>query len=118
MATREMEHATPSARRGADQLVNGPAWAAYLAAGIGAFAMGLIVVLNEVGFFTAPTLYAPSGGVSGRTTIAVIVWLTAWAVIHSRWNAREVDSLRIGSITLLLILLGILGTFPPLWSLM
>ena len=32
---------------------NGPALAAFLAAGIGAFAMGLIVVLNEMGIFVA-----------------------------------------------------------------
>jgi hypothetical protein len=59
--------------------VNGSAMAALLGGGIGAFAMGAVVLLNEAGIFAAPTLYAPAGGVSGRTTLATIVWLMAWA---------------------------------------
>jgi hypothetical protein len=44
-------------------LLNGPALAAYLAAAIGSFAMGLIVILNEAGIYAAPSLYGPAGGV-------------------------------------------------------
>ena len=63
---------------------NGAALAALLAATIGVFALGLIVILNEAGVFTVPAIYAPSGGVSGRTTLAVVIWLIAWAILHRR----------------------------------
>jgi hypothetical protein len=95
---------------------NGPALAAYLGAGIGAFAMGLFVVLNEAGVFAAPALYGPAGGVTGRTAFAVVTWLVAWAVLHQRWKNREVAPGRIHALTLSLILLGIVLTFPPVWS--
>ncbi len=98
--------------------VNGSAMAAFLGAGIGAFAVGAVVLLNEAGIFTAPTLYSPAGGVSGRTTLATIVWLFAWAVLHSRWKAREIAPGRIGVVTLILVALGVLGTFPPVWGLL
>ena len=98
--------------------VNGSAMAAFLGAGIGAFAMGAVVLLNEAGIFAAPTLYAPAGGVSGRTTLATIVWLIAWAVLHTRWKAREIAAGRVGALTLILIALGVLGTFPPVWGLL
>jgi hypothetical protein len=78
--------------------------------------MGLIVLLNEMGLFAAPTIYGPAGGVSGRTTLAVVVWLIAWAVLHARWKNREVNAGRVGTLTVILIALGILGTFPPLWA--
>jgi hypothetical protein len=65
---------------------NGAALAAFLAAGIGGFAMGLIVILSETGLFVPPTLYQPAGGVTGRTALAVVLWLVAWAVLHSRWG--------------------------------
>jgi len=97
--------------------VNGSAIAALLAAGIGAMAMGAAVLLNEAGIFVAPTLYAPAGGVSGRTTLATIVWLIAWAVLHNRWQAREIAPGRVGGLTLILVGLGLLGTFPPVWAL-
>jgi hypothetical protein len=98
--------------------VNGSAMAAFLGAGIGAFAMGAVVLLNEAGLFAAPTLYTPAGGVSGRTTLATIVWLMAWAVLHHRWKACEIAPGRVGAITLILIALGVLGTFPPVWGLL
>ncbi len=97
--------------------VNGSAMAALLGGGIGAFAMGAVVLLNEAGIFVAPTLYAPAGGVSGRTTLATIVWLVAWGVLHNRWKAREIAPARVGALTLILVGLGLLGTFPPVWAL-
>lgn len=97
---------------------NGAAVAAFLAAGIGTFAMGLFVILNGAGIFAAPTLYAPAGGVSGRTTFAVAVWLIAWAVLHRRWANRAIDAGRIWTATLVLVLLGVVATFPPVWALL
>ena len=98
--------------------VNGSAMAAFLGGGIGAFAMGAVVLLNEAGIFAAPTLYAPAGGVSGRTTLATIVWLMAWVVLHNRWKAREIAPGRVGAVTLILIALGVLGTLTPVWGLL
>ena len=95
---------------------NGPLWAAILASGIGAFAVGLLVILNEAGVFEAPGLYAPAGGVSGRTTFAVVIWLIAWAALHRSWRNRDVDGGRITTIAAVLIVLGLIGTFPPVWS--
>ncbi len=97
---------------------NGAAMAAFMAAGIGGFAMGLMVILNEAGVYSAPALYGPAGGVSGRTTFAVIVWLVAWVVLHSRWKAREIEAGRVRALTLALAGLGLLLCFPPVWSLL
>jgi hypothetical protein len=109
----------PIERRAARQdAANGSAMAAFLGGGIGAFAMGLVVILNEAGIFAAPTLYGPAGGVSGRTTLATIVWLVVWGVLHHRWNGREIAPRRMYPVTLMLIGLGILATFPPIWRLL
>jgi hypothetical protein len=100
------------------RVANGAALAAFLAAGIGAFAMGSVVILNEAGLFTAPAVYGPAGGVSGRTTIATVIWLIAWGVLHRRWKDRDMDPGPMAALTLVLTALGILLTFPPLWSMM
>jgi hypothetical protein len=99
-------------------VANGSATAAFLAAGIGAFAMGLFVLLNEAGLFAAPVLYAPAGGLSGRSTLAVVVWLIAWGVLHSRWKDRAIAPRRVYVLTLILTGIGILATFPPTWALL
>jgi hypothetical protein len=97
---------------------NGEAMAAFLGAGIGAFAMGLFVILNEAGLFAAPSLYGPAGGVSGRTTLAVLVWLVAWGALHYQWRDREIAPGRTVMLTFALIGLGLLATFPPFWGLL
>jgi hypothetical protein len=108
--TRETTAAAPAG------VPNGAAVAAFLAAGIGSFAMGMIAFLNGIDVLPVPTLYDPAGGVSGRTTLALIVWLISWAVLHFRWREREIAPRRISGIIGVLIALGVLGTFPPLWN--
>lgn len=95
---------------------NGAAMAAFLAAGIGAFAVGFWVILSEAGVFAAPTLYRPAGGVSGRTTFGVLTWLVAWALLHARWRGRSVAPRTVFIATLVLTFLGLLFTFPPVWG--
>ena len=95
---------------------NGAALASFLAAGIGAFAVGFFVILNETGLFAAPALYGLAGGVSGRMTFAAAVWLIGWAVLHSRWKNRELESRRVYATTLVLIAVGVVLSFPPVWQ--
>ena len=106
--------ASPAVPRG---VTNGAALAAFLGAGAGAFAMGLVTVINEAGWFVAPTLYGPAGGVSGRTTLAAGAWLAAWVLLHSRWKGREIEPRKVHTVTLILTVVGIAGTFPPVWGL-
>ena len=100
-------------------LKNGKAAAALLAGGIGAFVMGLVTTLSEASssFGSALNWYKPAGPLSGKTTVAVIVWLIAWAVLGNQWKDKDVDFDKISMIALVLLLLGILGTFPPFFEL-
>lgn len=100
------------------EVTNGAALAAILSAGIGSFAMGFFVILNSAGLFSAPSLYGPAGGVTGRTTLTIVSWLIIWAVLHNRWKDRHVDPRRVHILTFILIALGIVLTFPPVWTLL
>lgn len=100
------------------EIANGAAMAAYLSAGIGSFAMGIVVLLDAIGLFPIPPIYAPAGGVTTRTTVAVLLWLGAWVLMHHRWKARQIDGRRVLRIMLALIALGVLLTFPPFWQLL
>lgn len=96
---------------------NGAELAAILAAGIGAFALGAFVLMNEAGVFAAPSLYGPAGGVSGRTTFAVFAWLIAWGALHGLWRNRHMEGRGIYVTTFVLIALGVAACFPPVWGL-
>jgi hypothetical protein len=62
-------------------------------------------------------LYGPAGGVTGRTTFATIVWLLVSGVLHARWKSREVASGAVFTWTIVLVVLAIMATLPPLWDL-
>lgn len=117
MSGSESRRPATAGRRGDGEAANGAALAAFLGAGIGVFAMGAFVILNEAGLFSAPALYAPAGGVTGRTAFATATWLAAWALLHSRWRRRHLDPGRVYVTTLVLVALGVLLTFPPVWGL-
>lgn len=104
--------------RSTTSIPNGAAAAALLAAAFGAFALGLIVLLHETGVIVAPTLYAPAGAVTGRTALAVGVWLIVWVGLHRLWRASNINLMRVTLAAVALIVLGIAGTFPPLWELL
>ena len=97
---------------------NGAAMAAILAAAIGSAAFGVIVLLGATGVFSAPVLYAPAGGLSTRSTLAVVAWLLAWVVLHRRWRDRTVSVSRVGAWSFSLVFASIAATFPPLWELL
>ena len=95
-------------------LTNGPAAAAILASGIGCLALGLLTTLAQaiIPAKEALNFYSPTGPMSGKTILATAVWLVAWAMFHFLWRSEQVDFGKIFIITLVLIALGLLGTFP------
>jgi hypothetical protein len=100
-------------------LPNGPAAAALVAAGVGCLALGLFVILAEASGVAKAimTLHAGVGALSGKTIFAVGVWLIAWASLYGLWRNKQVNFTRATLATLLLIGLGVLGTFPPVFML-
>ena len=102
-----------------DERPNGLAAAALLAGGIGAFAIGLMTVLAEASaaIKNALVFYKPAGPLSGKTTVAVALWLIAWAVLASRWKDKEVDFDRAAMWGFVFLGLGLVATFPPFFDL-
>lgn len=92
----------------------GPVAAAILAAGIGALALGILTTLAEASGSIKRFLnfYDPVGPLSGVTIGAVVIWLTAWGILHVRYRTRSVGSGRALTASLVLIGLGVVATFP------
>ena len=69
---------------------NGPVAAAILACGLGCFLLGILAVAADGSKSLAAALnfYNPSGPLSGVTTVAIAVWLIAWAILAARWKDR------------------------------
>jgi hypothetical protein len=97
----------------------GPISAAIIAGGIGAFALGVVTTLAEASTSVKDGLEWSKrvGPLSGKTIVAVIVWLVAWATLHVVYRNRPLETRRALIIALVLIALGVLGTFPDFFQL-
>ena len=97
----------------------GPIAAAVIAAGIGGLALGLLTVWAEASTSFADTLAWSDrvGPLSGKSSLAVVVWLVSWAVLHVIYRSRPYETTRALTIALVLIALGVVGTFPTFFQL-
>lgn len=99
---------------------NGPALAAFLAAGIGSAALGVFTTLAQVhsGFKALMDLdknfgfKVGVGPLSGKTLYAVAIWLVAWAVTAYVMRGKDHRVQPFVIWTFALIGVGLLGTFP------
>ena len=100
-------------------VTNGSGAAAILAAGIGSFAVALFAIAADISAIVKDlfVFYKPTGALSGETTVAILLWLAAWAILELRWRKQNVSLPRVNLIALALLGLSLLLTFPPVGDL-
>jgi len=95
--------------------------AAFIASGIGSVALGLMIILTEMkagaGLKTALTWSPGVGALSGKTGVAVIAFVISWVALHFAFKNRGVSLMTAFVITLVLVGLGVLMSFPPFFDL-
>jgi hypothetical protein len=99
-------------------VTTGPAAAAMIAGGTGALVIGLMTTLAEVsaGLKTALTFMKPVGPLSGKTLVGVAVWLITWFLLHTVLKGKDSDLVKAFIVTIILVALGLLLTFPPFFE--
>lgn len=97
---------------------NGSSAAAILAGGIGLAAFGILTLLSEaVGTINAALGWVkPVGALSGKSLLEIIIWLVAWLVLGLAWKGKEVNLRPILIVSVILLVVGVLLTFPPVWG--
>lgn len=96
----------------------GVAAAAFLSSGVGTLVIGLMTtgaVLSE-GLKNALNWWNPAGPLTGKTGVGVLAWLISWVILHTLWKDKEADFTKVFIITLILIGLGFVLTFPPVFE--
>jgi len=104
----------------ASTIPNGSGAAAMLAAAIGSFILAVIAFAEDKSVLIKNSLdfYKPTGPLSGVTTVAIVFWFLAWGFLEWRWGKRAVAMSRISRVSLALLVLSILFTFPPIVDLL
>ena len=108
-----------------DTKPNGPVAAVFIAAGIASLVLGLLVTLSEAStavndFLKFDANYGIGSGVgalSGKVTLATIAFVISWVVLYLIWRGKEVDFRKVFAASLILVGLGFILTFPPIFLL-
>jgi hypothetical protein len=97
---------------------NGGIAAAIIAAGVACAVLGLLVVGAAASGLVAQwlTFYEPTGPLSGKAIVSVVVYLVVWPNLHYRLRDKQVDLYKAFMITVVLVAIGVVGTFPPVYQ--
>lgn len=99
---------------------DGPAIAAIVSAGIGCAVIGIATVLTEASPAIKNLLnwWNPAGPLIGKTGVGLSAWLGSWLILHLIWKKRELPFFeKAWKMAMVLIVIGLLGTFPPVFQL-
>jgi hypothetical protein len=110
-----------------DAKPNGPAAAAFLAAGIGASMLGLSVTLAEafppgegqIAFWDFAQRFGIGSGVgplSGKVIVGTLAYVISFVGFGLAWRRREVSLRRVLIASGVLLALGFALTFPPIFE--
>lgn len=99
---------------------NGPVAAALLAGGIGSAVLGLVTLGVEASsaIKTAMNWYNPVGPLMGKSSLGIIAFFLSWAILNTIWKGKETDFNRIATVAIILVVVGLIFTFPPVWPLL
>src|ERR1700722_5237755 len=102
--------------READRMTNGRGAAAVLAAAMGSLALALLALAGDASPSIAASLnfWKPTGPLSGVTDVAILLWLAAWFLISRRWDRRDVNLIRINTVSFAMFAAALLIVFPPI----
>jgi len=101
-----------------EPLPSGPGAAAILSAALFVFVLGFLTFLAAAAEGAKEWLNFQNrvGPLSGKTTMAGVVWVTSWPLLHFAWRRREIPLTPILVLAAALILAGGLLMFPPIFE--
>ena len=97
---------------------NGPVAAALLGGGLGTATLGVVTTLADVFKPVGAALnwWPPAGSLTGKSALAVAVFFMAWLILHFAFRGKDVNFVHASVWALILLGLGLLGTFPPFFE--
>jgi hypothetical protein len=100
-------------------VTDGGVIAAMVAAGAACALLGVLTLLTDALLSVKEfmTFSEPVGPLSGKTVVPTVAWLIFWPLLHRRLRGREMSLKRGYAVTVALIAIGLLCTFPPFYQL-
>jgi uncharacterized membrane protein len=99
---------------------NGPVAAALLAGGIGSAVLGLLTFGAEASEVIKNLLnwYSPVGPLMGKSSVSILAFVLSWVILNYIWHGKETNFNRIAIAAMVLVVIGLIFTFPPVWSIL
>ncbi len=101
-----------------EKALDGALAAALIAAGIGILTLGVVTSAAgaALGFKDWLKWDDAVGPLSGKSSLALIAWAASWPMLHLALFRRDGILPVALAISVILIVLGLIGTFPPVFE--
>lgn len=120
-ATKNIASSDVKAQETAVSAVDRAVGAAFIASGIGSLVLGLAIVITEMkagaGIKAALAWNSGVGPLSGKTGVAIIAFVISWIGLHFAFKNRAVSLTTAFIVTVILLVIGLLLSFPPVFEL-
>ncbi len=124
MATRTLPQDTPASKTELQDVessaLDRAVGAAFIASGVGALVLGIVIALTEMpsmaSFKSALAWNGGVGPLSGKTGLSVIAFVLSWVGLHFFFKNRPIALTKSFTISIVLIVLGLLLSFPPVFE--
>jgi hypothetical protein len=70
------------------------------------------------GIKTLMNWYNPVGPLMGKSSLGIIAFFLSWVILNSLWKGKETNFGRIAIVAMALVAVGLIFTFPPVWSML
>lgn len=99
---------------------NGPVAAALLAGGIGSAILGLVTISVEASEVIKTSLnwYKPVGPLMGKSSVGILAFVLSWLILNYLWKGKDTNFSRVATVAMVLVVIGLILTFPPVWSIL
>jgi high-affinity Fe2+/Pb2+ permease len=54
----------------------------------------------------------------GKSSVAIIAFVLSWLILDYLWKGKETNFNRVATVALILVVVGLILTFPPVWSIL
>jgi hypothetical protein len=112
------ERAIPAEGEGGRTMLDGLPAASLIAAGVGAFTLGLFVTLAEASTEIKDWLQWNDrvGPLSGKTILAVIAYFASFLLLGLLWRRKTIPLRPVLVTAGVLVVVGLVFTFPPVFQ--
>jgi len=75
--------------------------------------VSIVFIIISIFIFAGSLIMYP-----GKSSLGIIAFFLSWGILNNMWKDKETNFNRIAIVSIALVAVGLIFTFPPVWHLL